>query len=83
MRIMIPDDRAQAVLDTLQRALGRDPEARIVVIGVAPEPAEATVAEDEPAEDEAAEDEPSADEAEGEEPAASEAEPVEDESEEE
>jgi len=49
----------------------------------APEPTEATVAEDEPAEDEAAEDEPSADEAEGEEPAASEAEPVEDESEEE
>lgn len=43
MRIMIPDDHAQAVLDTLQRALGPDPGARIVVIGVEvalPRPAE-------------------------------------------
>ena len=34
MRILIPDGRAQAVLDALQRSLGKDPDARIVVIGV-------------------------------------------------
>lgn len=34
MRILISDDHAQAALDTLQRTLGPDPRARIVVIGV-------------------------------------------------
>lgn len=34
MRILIADDHAQAVLDGLQKALGNDPEARIVVLGV-------------------------------------------------
>ena len=34
MRILIADDRAQAVLDTLQKALGNDSDVRIVVIGV-------------------------------------------------
>jgi uncharacterized hydrophobic protein (TIGR00341 family) len=34
MRILIPDDRAQSVLDSLQKALGKDSEARIVVIAV-------------------------------------------------
>ena len=34
MRIQIADDRAQAVLDALQKALGNDPAARIVVFGI-------------------------------------------------
>lgn len=34
MRILVADDRAQAVLDTVQRALGKDPQARIIVIPV-------------------------------------------------
>ncbi|MGA7181070.1 MAG: TIGR00341 family protein [Thiobacillaceae bacterium] len=34
MRILVADDRAQAVLDALQKSLGTDPNARIVVIGV-------------------------------------------------
>ena len=34
MRILIADDRAQVVLDGLQKALGKDSAARIVVIGV-------------------------------------------------
>lgn len=34
MRILIADDHAQAVLDTLQATLGKDPEARIVVLAV-------------------------------------------------
>lgn len=34
MRVLIADDRAQIVLDALQQALGKDPEVRIVVIGV-------------------------------------------------
>ena len=34
MRILIADNRAQAVLDALQRALGKDPQARIVVLSV-------------------------------------------------
>ena len=34
MRILISDERAQAVLDALQKPLGKDAEARIVVIAV-------------------------------------------------
>lgn len=34
MRLLIADDRAQATLDALQQSLSRDPNARIVVIGV-------------------------------------------------
>ncbi len=34
MRILIADDRAQAVLDGLQKYLNKDPEARIVVLAV-------------------------------------------------
>lgn len=34
MRIQIADDRAQAVLDALQKSLGNDPAARIVVFGI-------------------------------------------------
>ncbi len=43
MRIQIADDRAQSVLDALQKALGKDPAARIVVFGIEaalPRPAE-------------------------------------------
>ena len=34
MRIQIADDRAQAVLDALQKTLGKEPAARIVVFGI-------------------------------------------------
>lgn len=34
MRILIADERAQAVLDALQRSLDKDSDARIIVIGV-------------------------------------------------
>lgn len=34
MRVLIADDRAQAVLDALQKSLGQDEEARIVVLAV-------------------------------------------------
>jgi uncharacterized hydrophobic protein (TIGR00341 family) len=34
MRILIGDDRAQATLDALQKTLGKDPKARIVVLDV-------------------------------------------------
>lgn len=34
MRILIADDQAQAVLDALQKLLGKDPDARIIVLGV-------------------------------------------------
>lgn len=34
MRILIADDRAQAVLDALQKSLSKDSESRIVVLGV-------------------------------------------------
>lgn len=34
MRILIADEHAQAVLDTLQKALGNEPETRIVVLRV-------------------------------------------------
>jgi len=34
MRVLIADDRAQATLDALQKALGKDAEARIVVLAV-------------------------------------------------
>lgn len=34
MRILIADERAQAVLDALERSLDKDPDARIIEIGV-------------------------------------------------
>jgi uncharacterized hydrophobic protein (TIGR00341 family) len=34
MRMLIPDDQAQALLDALQRSLSKDRDARIIVIGL-------------------------------------------------